>query len=97
MKKFKLKRFKKNKTEIPFGVEVKDKITRLKGIVTAKTSYITGCDQYLVQPQGDGDKYPEGHWIDVGRLVILNDGKIMIDSKDIIDDDDGCDIPAPKK
>ena len=78
------------------GIEVKDKITNLKGIITAKESYITGCDQYLVQPQGDGNKYPESTWIDEGRLKPTKRGKV-IKFKDIKSVDNGCDISAPIK
>ena len=36
-----------------FGIEVEDKVSKIKGIITGKCSYLTGCDQYIVQPKGD--------------------------------------------
>ncbi|MCP4105384.1 MAG: hypothetical protein GY749_07595 [Desulfobacteraceae bacterium] len=78
------------------GIEVKDKITGLIGVTTGKANYITGCDQYLVQPQGDGKKYPDASWIDEGRLVATDKGTV-IEIKEVLADDNGCDIPAPIK
>ena len=78
------------------GIEVKDRITGLIGIITAKATYITGCDQYLVQPQGDGTKYPDAIWIDEGRLEATEKGTV-IEIDEIMTDDNGCDMPAPMK
>lgn len=78
------------------GIEVKDKITGLIGVTTGLASYITGCDQYLVQPQGDGTKYPDASWIDEGRLEATKKGKV-IDVHEVMGEDQGCDIPAPIK
>jgi len=36
---------------IELGSEVRDKITKFKGIATSRHSYITGCDQYGVTPK----------------------------------------------
>ena len=78
------------------GIEVVDQITGLVGVTTGLASYITGCDQYLIQPQGDGTKYPEASWIDEGRLVATARG-IVIKINDIMAETHGCDIPAPIK
>lgn len=78
------------------GIEVKDKITGLVGVTTGLANYITGCDQYLVQPQGDGTKYPDASWIDEGRLVATDKGTV-IEIVEVMADDNGCDIPAPIK
>jgi hypothetical protein len=79
-----------------FGIEVKDKITGFKGIVTGKCSYITGCDQYLVQPEVDKEgKSEDPKWIDEPRLILIPDGKkIKLESE--ITDPGPCD-PAPIK
>jgi len=55
-----------------FGDEVTDKITGFVGIVTGAVSYMTGCDQMLVQPtiKEDGS-YKEALWFDDGRLKKL--------------------------
>jgi hypothetical protein len=78
------------------GIEVKDKITGLIGVITAKANYITGCDQYLVQPQGDGTKYPDASWVDEGRLEPTEKGTV-IEINDVLANDNGCDISAPIK
>lgn len=77
-----------------FGCEVKDKITGFKGIVTGKCSYITGCEQYLVQPKGKKtDVKPKADWFDVARLVLSS--KKVIKIKEVAED--GCDLEAPEK
>jgi len=78
------------------GIEVKDRITGFVGIITGVASYITGCDQYLVQPEGDGKKYPDGQWIDVGRLQATSRGNV-IQMDEVIEEENGSDIPAPIK
>ena len=35
------------------GETVTDKITGFNGIITGQAAYITGCNQYLVQPKID--------------------------------------------
>lgn len=77
-----------------FGQEVKDKITGFKGIVIGHCSYINGCEQYLVQPKSrKSDSKPDGHWLDVDRLIIVGNKIIYIKEKK----HDGCDLSAPTK
>lgn len=78
-----------------FGTKVKDKITGFEGIVTGKASYITGCDQYLVQPPVYVNDWKDGRWFDEGRLVFVEDAKIT--EKDVQVEDNGADIQAPTK
>lgn len=78
-----------------FGLMAKDKITGFSGILTASSSYITGCDQYFVQPKADGANFKEGRWFDEGRIEII-DGE-NIDPNSVVSDDNGCDIEAPSK
>lgn len=80
---------------IEFGKVVKDQITGFSGIVTGKCSYITGCDQHLVQPKvsSDGD-FKEARWFDEGRLIVVSDG---INQADVLAEDNGPDVPAPVK
>ena len=77
------------------GSEVKDKITGFKGILTAKATYITGCDQYLVQPPVLNSAFVESRWFDKGRLEVIS--TFAIDPKNVQSDENGCDIPAPIK
>lgn len=55
---------------VEFGREYRDHITGFTGRCTGKVSYISGCDQVLLQPPVDekGD-LREGKWFDDERLV----------------------------
>lgn len=75
------------------GVTLECKISGFKGIAIGKCSYITGCDQYLVQPPMQEGKYPESTWIDVHRLEQIGKDIIRIDTSI---HQGACD-PAPKK
>lgn len=81
------------------GIEAKDVVTGVKGVLSGYAKYITGCDQYLIQPQGNGKTYPTSSWVDEGRLKILNKGKVLIKFEDVKSDEgDGCDSnQAPAK
>lgn len=55
--------------QIKLGDEVKDAITGFRGIVTARASYITGCDQVCVQPmQGSDGTVKDAKWFDDVRV-----------------------------
>ena len=81
-----------------FGIEVQDQITGFKGIIGGFAQYITGCDQYLVQPRSTDGKYPDSAWVDEGRLKPTKKGK-KIRLKDVKSDSgEGCDsCQAPTK
>lgn len=82
---------------IKFGVSAKDKITGLKGIITAKAEYITGCNQYLLQPKvSESGDFKEGKWVDEGRIEI-DWHEPVIEISDLKAEENGCDIPAPTK
>lgn len=78
-----------------FGSTVSDKITGFSGIVIGKSSYITGCDQYLIQPKIKDGSFVEGRWIDEGRLELVEENSI--EPQSVMSDENGCDIPAPMK
>lgn len=60
---------------LEFGVVAQDKISGFVGMITAKTSYITGCDRYFLTPRVDKDgKYVEGKYFDEGTLCVIADG-----------------------
>jgi hypothetical protein len=62
---------------IRLGVEAKDIVTGFTGIVTARATYLTGCDQYVLSPGVDDDgKVPEAHWFDENRLVVIGPGVV---------------------
>ena len=83
-------------SKIKLGSEVCDKITGFKGIAIGIATYITGCDQYLVQPPCEKtSKKPDGCWVDEGRLDVI-EAEVVMD-KDVQGDEDGADIHAPMK
>jgi hypothetical protein len=77
------------------GAKVKDKITGFEGITTGKASYITGCDQFLVQPPVKNGDFVEGRWFDIGRLDIIE--KNVITEQSVQAEENGCDTSAPIK
>lgn len=61
--------------EVKLGLKVRDKITGYEGIATAKVEYINGCIQFCVKPKVGADgKMPEGEYLDVHQLEVVNDG-----------------------
>lgn len=81
--------------KIKLGNEAKDKITGFQGIVTGHADYLTGCDQFLLQPKCDkDDSYPSSHWFDEGRLELVGESMTKDDVKG---EENGCDYQAPKK
>jgi hypothetical protein len=71
------------------GKEVKDKITGFEGIATSKHIYLTGCNQFGVQPKIDKDgKIPSKEFFDEGRLVIIGEG---ISKEEVKGEENGCD------
>ena len=77
------------------GSKVKDKITGFEGFATGKASYITGCDQYLVQPPTKDGDFKEGRWFDEGRLEVIEDSAIKAET--VKAEENGCDASAPVK
>lgn len=54
-----------------FGDRVQDRVTGFQGIVTGFITYITGCDQYLVNPPAKDGAYIDGQWLDDVRLNLV--------------------------
>ncbi len=60
---------------IELGKKARDKITGVEGIITGRSSYIYGCDQYCIVPKSkDGMDIPEGNWYDEGRIELIEGG-----------------------
>jgi len=78
------------------GKKAKDKITGFTGIITGHARYLTGCDQYILQPECDTDhrKYPDANWFDEGRIEVLEG---VITKEDVKGEKNGCDYSAPIK
>lgn len=76
------------------GDEVKEKISGFKGIITGSVFYLTGCNQYLVTAKPkDEFSEPTSLWYDEGRLELIN--KEIYTDKDVISEENGCDIRPP--
>jgi len=66
--------------KLEFGVIARDKVTGFTGMITAKTSYITGCDRYYLTPKVDKDgKCQEGKFFDEGTLEYAGHGLSLED------------------
>jgi len=75
----------------------KDKITGFSGIITGHADYITGCDQYLIQPQcKESHAFNESRWFDENRIEIINSGGALHKKSENVYDN-GAGIPAPTK
>ncbi len=77
------------------GKEATDIITGFKGVATGHAEYLTGCDQYCVQPilKKDGN-LEDARWFDDGRLLF---GKVKIQPEEVQGKENGCDYIAPIK
>ncbi len=56
------------------GKKARDKVTKFEGIITAKISYITGCDQYALTPEAKDSKIEANQWFDAARVEIIGEG-----------------------
>lgn len=76
---------------VEFGKVYRDRITGFEGTCTGYTSYISGCDQVLLQPQFNPEK-PElcGRWYDDDRLI-----DVEAEQRVARESDRGSDVPAP--
>ena len=81
--------------KIKLGSLAKDKITGFEGVITGRAEYLTGCNQYVLQPIcNDKTNYPAGEWFDEGRIIVLRQ---KVSNKDVQADKNGCDYIAPIK
>lgn len=63
------------------GKKAKDKLTGFTGTITAHAEYMTGCDQFLLQPPvKDGSEYVNPIWFDEQRLEIEEGDTIKLDN-----------------
>lgn len=77
---------------IELGNTYRDKITGFIGVCTGHCTYISGCDQALLQPLvDDKGKREEGCWFDIQRLVATSADRIVLDNSKT----PGADSPAP--
>lgn len=79
---------------LSLGLQAKDKVTGFQGILTAHAKYLTGCDQWCIQPPVKDGSFVEGRWFDEGKIEITGDG---INPETLLADKNGCDFSAPIK
>jgi hypothetical protein len=79
---------------IQLGSKVKDKITGFTGIATGYCSYISGCNQVLINPPVSADgNFQDSHWFDEQRLERVDVSIITLDNGN----NPGADKAAPKR
>jgi hypothetical protein len=83
----------KKNYKFELGSTVKDKVTGFEGIATGVASYITGCDQYCIQPPLKDGSFVDSKWFDDNRLELTD--KKVLELK--LDDDVGACEQAPTK
>jgi hypothetical protein len=67
------------KFKYELGTRAKNIITGVKGIITARVQYLTGCDQYCIQSKSkDGNSAGEATWVDVNAMKPLKGKKLEI-------------------
>lgn len=75
----------KNAIEL-LGLEVKDKVTGLTGILTSLSFDLYGCVQYVLQPPEKDGKVPDSLWMDSNRLILTGERKMQAPDFDKIQD-----------
>jgi len=79
------------------GREAKDIVTGFKGRLTGMSTYLTGCDVYLIQPPVDKDgKRVEPIWFDENRIEYFGKKKALV-LRQAKEDDPGACESAPVK
>ena len=65
-----------HKFKFKTGVEVKDKVSGVSGIINAASIWLNGCIQYSVQPKKEENKntIPDSWWIDEQQIELIGDG-----------------------
>jgi hypothetical protein len=67
---------------IELGDEVKDSVTGVKGIATARCEFLHGCTRVGVQPPiGKDGKIPDSVYFDEPQLVIIKKAKVKVEAK----------------
>lgn len=85
--------------EFEIGSKISDKISGIRGIVIGRADYISGCNQYLMQPDPTKQEIKdntkaESVWFDGPRLKQLPGVPLVIDTRE---EKTGADGIAPRK
>ena len=67
---------KQTKWKFELGIEAKDMVTQLCGIIDARAEWLNGCLRYSIQPpiKSGERKAPDSFWIDEGQLRVVGEG-----------------------
>ena len=65
------------------GQKVRDRVTDFTGIIVAHCTYISGCDQFQIQPEvSDNGFWIDPLWLDGARLEVVNSEPITLKKAD---------------
>ncbi len=68
--------------EVELGSKVKDSITDMSGIATARCVYIHGCVQFEITPTQLKDGMPQKeYWLDEPRVILVENAKKKVNAK----------------
>jgi len=56
------------------GQKLRDKVSGFEGIATSRIEYLNGCVQFCLKPKSTDGKMPEGEYIDIQQLEVVDDG-----------------------
>lgn len=57
------------------GVEAEAKVTGQRGIITARSENLYGCNRYYLQSKVDKEgKLPDSYWTDEDDIVVVGPG-----------------------
>lgn len=59
---------------IELGKKGRDKISGFEGVITGRAQYLTGCDQYVLQPPIRNGEMQKSEWFDEGRIEVTGEG-----------------------
>lgn len=76
------------------GYRFRDELTGFEGVCVGHVTYLTGCDQLLLQPKSEkGDSRPASEWFDLNRLTRMDAPRVSFD----VGPKPGADRAAPSK
>lgn len=62
-------------SEISLGKKLKDRVSGMEGIATARIEYLNGCVQWAIHPEWTKDfQKNESFWIDEKQIEVLGEG-----------------------
>ena len=61
------------------GKLARDKVTGFEGVIVGVCAYLTGCDQYGIQPPAKDGEIKPSQWFDVHRVEIVGEGVRVAD------------------